>query len=55
VCGEQNSGGENFNVSWHVDNLKLSHMSKDEVTRTIEWMKSIYGQDMLVSRGGVIS
>jgi hypothetical protein len=43
--------GTQFTVTWHVDDLKLSHVSSDEVTKTIEWLKSIYGQDMQVSRG----
>jgi hypothetical protein len=43
--------GTQFTVTWHVDDLKLSHFSSDEVTKTIEWLKSIYGQDMRVSRG----
>jgi hypothetical protein len=43
--------GTQFTVTWHVDDLKLSHVSSDEVTKTIEWLKSIYGQDMRVSRG----
>jgi hypothetical protein len=43
--------GTQFIVTWHVDDLKLSHVSSDEVTKTIEWLKSIYGQDMRVSRG----
>jgi hypothetical protein len=30
---------------------KLSHVSKVEVTKTIEWLKSIYVKDMRVSRG----
>jgi hypothetical protein len=43
--------GTQFTVTWHVDGLKLSHASSDEVTKTIEWLKSIYGLDMRVSRG----
>jgi hypothetical protein len=38
--------GTQFTVTWHVDDLKLSHVSCDEVTKTIEGLKSIYGQDM---------
>jgi hypothetical protein len=43
--------GTQFTVTWYVDDLKLSHVSSDEVTKTIEWLKSIYRQDMRVSRG----
>jgi hypothetical protein len=40
-----------FTITWHVDTLKLSHSSEDEVTKTIEWLKSIYGRDMQISSG----
>jgi hypothetical protein len=43
--------GTQFTVTWHVDDLKFSHVSSDEVTKTIEWLKSIYGKDMWVPRG----
>jgi hypothetical protein len=43
--------GTQFTVTWYVDDFKLSHVSSDEVTNTIEWLKIIYGQDMRVSRG----
>jgi hypothetical protein len=43
--------GTQFTVTWHIDDLKLSHDSSDEVTKTIEWLKKIYGQDIRVSRG----
>jgi hypothetical protein len=43
--------GTQFTVTWHVDDLKLSHASSDEVTKNIEWLKSIYREDMRVSRG----
>jgi hypothetical protein len=32
------------------DDLKLSHLDDNEVTKTIKWLKSIYGEDMHVSR-----
>jgi hypothetical protein len=36
-------------VMWHVDDLKMSLMSYDEVTSMINWLKGIYGE-MKVSR-----
>jgi hypothetical protein len=43
--------GKQFTIMWHVDGLKLSHVDAKEVDSTIEWIKSIYGTDMRVSRG----
>jgi hypothetical protein len=43
--------GKQFTITWHVDDLKLSHVDVKEVDKTIEWLKSIYGEDMWVSRG----
>jgi hypothetical protein len=40
-----------FTITWHVDDLKLSHMDDKEVTKMIVWLKSIYGDDIRVSRG----
>ena len=36
---------------WHVDNMKVSHKNKEEMTRFIEFMKAIYGENMPVVRG----
>jgi hypothetical protein len=38
-------------IMWNVDDLKLSHSDENEVTKAIDWLKSIYGEDMRVSRG----
>jgi hypothetical protein len=38
--------GKQFTVTWYADDLKLSHGISQEVTKTIEWLKRIYGQDM---------
>jgi hypothetical protein len=43
--------GKQFTITWHVDDLKLSHVDDKEVTRVIVWLKRIYGDDMRVSRG----
>ena len=36
---------------WHVDDMKVSHKNKEEVTKFIEYMKEIYGEEMPVARG----
>jgi hypothetical protein len=38
---------------WHVDDIKMSHEEEKEITQMITWLKSIYGDDMRVSRGRV--
>jgi hypothetical protein len=43
--------GKQFTIIWHVDDLKLSHVDTKVVNDTITWLKSIYGEDMRVSRG----
>jgi hypothetical protein len=43
--------GNQFTVTWHVGDLKLSHVSSEEVVKTNEWLKIIYGQYTRVSRG----
>ena len=40
-------------VTWHVDNLKISHMDSNEVTKCIEHFKKIYGDRMTIHRGKV--
>jgi hypothetical protein len=42
-----------FTMVWHVDNIKMSHDEEEMVTQMITWLKSIYGEDMMVSRGRV--
>jgi hypothetical protein len=43
--------GKQFTTTWHVDDLKLSHVDAEEVTNMIGWLKSIYGDNIRVSRG----
>jgi hypothetical protein len=43
--------GKQFTITWHVNDLKLSHVDTKVVYDTITWLKSIYGEDMRVSRG----
>jgi hypothetical protein len=42
--------GKKCTVLWHVEDLKMLHMSYDEVTSMINWLQGIYGE-MKVSRG----
>jgi hypothetical protein len=43
--------GSQFTITWHVDYIKMSHKDPKEVTKVIDWMKGIYGDNMHVSRG----
>ena len=36
---------------WHVDDMKVSQKNKEELTKFIEYMKGIYGEEILVARG----
>ena len=42
--------GKQMTISWHVDDLKLSHKDAAKVTKMIECFKSIY-RNVRVSRG----
>jgi hypothetical protein len=42
--------GSQFTLTWHVDDIKMSHKDPKEVTKVIDWMKAIYGDNMHVSR-----
>jgi hypothetical protein len=42
--------GKHFTITWHVDDLRLSHEDENEVTKIIKWLKEIYGNDIRVSR-----
>jgi hypothetical protein len=43
--------GDQFTLTWHVDDIKMSHKDPNEVTKVIEWLKGIYGDNMHISRG----
>jgi hypothetical protein len=43
--------GHQFTLAWHVNNIKMSHKDPKEVSKVIAWLKSIYGDNMHVSRG----
>ena len=36
--------GKQMTITWHVDDLKISHVDAREVTRIIKWFKLIYGK-----------
>ena len=42
--------GEQLPIFWHVDVLKISCVDANEVTKTIQWLDSEYGE-MNGSRG----
>ena len=45
--------GKQITVTWHVDDLKISHMDSVEVTKCIDHFRKIYGERMTVHRGKV--
>ncbi len=42
--------GKQSTVTWHVDDLKIFHVTSEVVNEVIEWFKSIYG-DVWISSG----
>jgi hypothetical protein len=42
--------GKQITITWHVDDLKISHMDREVVDEVVEWFKNIYG-NVRVSRG----
>ena len=38
-------------IFWHVGDFKISHVDEKEFTQMIKWVKGMYGDDMLISRG----
>ena len=45
--------GKQMTVTWHVNDLKISHMDSNEVMKCIEHFKKIYGNRMTIHRGKV--
>jgi hypothetical protein len=47
--------GHQMTVSWHIDNLKISHIDPNEVTKFIEWIKEKYGSigEVKATRGKI--
>ncbi len=43
--------GTQMTLTFHVDDIKISHFDPQEVMRRIDWFKSIYGANVGVSRG----
>ena len=42
--------GSQMTVTWHVDDLKISHKDSREVTKCIEHFRKIYGDRMTIHR-----
>jgi len=51
----KNVGGSQLTVTWHVDDVKLSHINNDEIERCIQWFKDRYGKigEVKVNRGKI--
>jgi hypothetical protein len=45
--------GKKITAVWHVEDIKMSHVDEKEVSKLITWLKSVYGEDMGLSRGKV--
>ena len=45
--------GKQMTVTWHVDDLKVSHQSPFEITKFSTYLSSIYGVKLTVKRGKV--
>ena len=45
--------GSQMTVTWHVDDLKISHKDSGEVTKCIQYLQKIYGEKMTIHRGKV--
>ena len=41
---------KNFPITWHVENMRLSHTENKVVEKIIKWMKRLYGDDMIIYR-----
>jgi hypothetical protein len=41
--------GSQFTTTWHVYDIKMSHKDPKEVTKVINWLKGIYGDNMHVA------
>ena len=47
----KNVNGSQMTVTWHVDDLKISHKDEKEVSKFIIWLSRIYGDKISVHRG----
>ena len=45
--------GSQMIVTWHVDDLKVSHRDPFEITKFAEYLFSVYGKKLTVKRGKV--
>ncbi len=42
--------GHQMTLTFHVDDIKISHHDSGKVTKLIDWFKAIYGDNVRVSR-----
>ena len=47
--------GLQMTVTWHVDDLKISHKESDEVTKFISELEKVLGNKLTVHRGKIHS
>ena len=44
-CGSNNMvGGKQITLCWHVEDLKISCVEENKVTKMIQWLDSEYGE-----------
>ena len=43
--------GKQMTVTWHVDNLKVSHVDPADITKFANYLAMIYGDKLTVHRG----
>ena len=51
----KNISDKQMTVFWHVDDLKVLHVDKNESTKVAKWMKTIYGEKLTIHRGKIIN
>ena len=47
--------GEQMNVIWHVDDLKVSHKDPWENTKFAKWLSNIYSKKLTIHRGKLMT
>jgi len=56
MCSEQNIEGKQCTIIWHVDDLKISHASKNVVEDILKKLNDKFGQEITLTmcRGKVL-
>jgi hypothetical protein len=46
-------GGLQMTITWHVDDLKISHVDHFQVAKFCQYLTSIYGNGLVIHQGKV--